>query len=158
MDGPVAVTPKTTEYSAWQITQDNIHRIARWCGAKVMGSNLPGGRPSHLVLFGNSGEDDAYAEVGDWVVRGFNNHFFVAPAEWFDRTYEVKHVLPYRVEVAYEVYSASEAWWVIRVPVLDLVTQAETWEEVGEMATDVIACHLGCAVEAVAMEVHVVSS
>jgi predicted RNase H-like HicB family nuclease len=111
-----------------------------------------------LVLFGNSGEDDAYAEVGDWVVRGFNNHFFVAPAEWFDRTYEVKHVLPYRVEVAYEVYSASEAWWVIRVPVLDLVTQAETWEEVGEMATDVIACHLGCAVEAVAMEVHVVSS
>ena len=41
----------------------------------------------------------------------------------------------YRAEVTWD-----DRWWMVRIPELDLLTQAETWDEVELMARDVIAC------------------
>lgn len=54
----------------------------------------------------------------------------------------------FRVEVTEE-----DGWWMIRVPLFDLTTQAETWDEVEEMAVDVIACHMEMDPAAVDVEV-----
>lgn len=157
MDGPVVVTPKAVDIQAWEITNDNIQRVARWCGAKVLGGNGVGksNRP-HLVMFDDDG-DDNWGEVGDWVVEGDNKHFFVAPNEWFQRTYRVKHSLPYRVEARLSPSgpSSSGVWWV-DVPVLGLAEPVGKWEDVEPVAKALIASALDCSPQQVAIEVHTV--
>lgn len=56
----------------------------------------------------------------------------------------------YRAEVYRE-----DGWWMVRIPSLDLLTQAETWTEVERMARGVIAADQDLAMADVAVELDV---
>lgn len=42
------------------------------------------------------------------------------------------------------IVSWEDGWWMIRIPELDLITQAETEAEIPTMARGVIEAHLDC--------------
>lgn len=56
----------------------------------------------------------------------------------------------WRAEVTRE-----DGWWMIHIPELDLLTQAESWTEVESMGRGVIAADQDLAMSAVAVDVHV---
>lgn len=56
----------------------------------------------------------------------------------------------YRAEVYRE-----DGWWMVRIPQLDLLTQAETWSEVERMARGVVAADQDLDMREVAVELDV---
>lgn len=67
---------------AWLVTAENIHRVAAWCGGWVTDESS---QFSVCIHFANH-EDQGYAEIGDYVMKGPDNYFAV-DAEYFARHY-----------------------------------------------------------------------
>lgn len=51
--------------------------------------------------------------------------------------------------------SREDGWWMIRIPELDLITQAANWAEVEYMGRGVIAADQDLDMSAVAVDIHV---
>lgn len=71
---------------AWQITFDNVHDVARWCGGTSL-RDLGEGDPWVGVRI-HTLEGVMSADLGDYVIKGVQGEFYPCKPDIFTATYE----------------------------------------------------------------------
>ena len=64
-----------------QVTVENLHELADWCGGQVLGSALP---LSNQCVQLNFSSDNLHANVGDWICKEYGIYFKVYSPEKFE--------------------------------------------------------------------------
>lgn len=75
---------KPVEVEAVQITEENCHEVAAWCGGNV-------NREVGHARFGidiNTLEGVMLGKLGDWIIKGVNGEFYPCKPDIFDKTYD----------------------------------------------------------------------
>ena len=93
---------KPVEIQAWQLTPENVHEVARWCGGRVVQEAKPGD-PTDVYIgldiptlegvmraetFSPHTYYDGKYHGGDYVIRGVEGEFYSCRYDIFLKTYD----------------------------------------------------------------------
>ncbi len=79
---------KPVVIEAVQITEENIHTVAKWCGGEVKYANYEGTVPSCIDLSTlESANGTQRADMGDYIIRGVDGEFYPCKPGIFQQTY-----------------------------------------------------------------------
>jgi len=70
---------------AYQLSVDNMLALEAWCGGAIKGTKLP---VNQRVIEIHVRGEEIRAEIGDWIVKGFNGSFSVMDAVAFQLAFE----------------------------------------------------------------------
>lgn len=71
---------------AHQLTEDNAHELAEWCGGTAAGTF--GGRLLPNMVRIQTLEGEMTANVGDWIIQGVQGEFYPCKPDIFEQTYQ----------------------------------------------------------------------